>query len=383
MSDGNPLMWEESIFQQPEMFETDYLPDKLYHRESQLRGLAANIKPAERGSSPNNAYCRGPPATGKTSAVRMIFNQIQEQSSRVACVHINCQLNSTRFGVFSKIYQELTGQEPPSSGVPFQKLYDRTARVLKKEEKVLVVALDDINYLFNDREDSEVVYSLLRMHENYPGVKVGIISILSDLSVDLFARLDARAQSVFLAEEISFPEYNRSEITDILRRRMDNGFMTGAASEEILERAVDCTLESGDLRIGINTLKRAGESAEQRASRTISLEDVENAFKFSRIQQIRMALAPLTEDEKKLVRCIAGFAEKDGTTEIMAGTLYDEYRKIVNRGYTSYYEMINRLEDRGMLKTQKSGEGQRGQSRLISLTYEAGDVLSGLGLQKK
>jgi len=379
MTGKQPLMWDETIFQQPEIFELDYLPEVLHHRETQLNGIIANLRPALRGVSPNNAYCRGPPGTGKTSAVLKVFKEIEEKTSSVACVHVNCQLNSTRFGVFSKIFKALTGQEAPSSGVPFQKLYEKTAKVLTKENRVLVVALDDINYLFADREASEVVYSLLRMYENYPGTKVGIIAIISDLSVELAAKLDSRALSVFLAEEIAFNEYSAAELRDILAKRIELGFYPGVVSEEVLERVVELTARSHDLRVGINILKRAGLSAERRASHNVELEDVDYAFKYAKVLHIRQTLKSLSDDEKELLRCLAEVLEKGGCEEVMAGTLFEAYSSRVKRGYTSYYEMINRMEDRGMLTTQKSGDGQRGQSRLITLTYPAEDIILCLG----
>ena len=146
---------------------------------------------------------------------------------------------------------------------------------------MLIVALDDINYLMMSKEINEVLYSLLRMHEVVPGAKVGIISILSDLTLDMARDLDPQVQSVFLPEEILFPQYSREEIKDILRYRIRYGFFPNVVSEDVLETVTGYTAETGDLRVGINMLKRAGLNAERRASRAISPEDVEKAYEGS------------------------------------------------------------------------------------------------------
>ena len=112
-----------------------------------------------------------------------------------------------------------------------------------------------------------MLYSLLRMHEGQPGAKVGVITILSDLTLDMARDLSPQVQSVFLPEEIVFPQYSYEEIKDILKYRVRFGFMQGVISDELIEMIAKYTEDTGDLRVGINMLKRAGLNAERRASR--------------------------------------------------------------------------------------------------------------------
>jgi cell division control protein 6 len=85
-----------------------------------------------------------------------------------------------------------------------------------------MVALDDINYLFHEKEVDHVLYSLLRAHETCPGARMGVIGVMSELALNYV--LDPRVVSVFQPEEIIFPLYDRSEIRDILSRRVQMGF---------------------------------------------------------------------------------------------------------------------------------------------------------------
>ena len=65
-----------------------------------------------------------------------------------------------------------------------------------KEEIVLLVALDDANYLLYENEINKVLYTLLRSHETYEGTRIGVIVIISDMDVDLTRAVDARVASV-------------------------------------------------------------------------------------------------------------------------------------------------------------------------------------------
>lgn len=81
--------------------------------------------------------------------------------------------------------------------------------------------------------------------------------------------------SVFLPEDIPFPRYENVEILDILKDRVKYGFYPKVISDELLELVVSYVERTGDLRVGIDLLKRSGFNAERRGSRTISSEDVE------------------------------------------------------------------------------------------------------------
>ena len=48
----NLLMWDESLFQDMEVFEFDYVPGQFEFRETQERELAFQIQPALRGGRP-------------------------------------------------------------------------------------------------------------------------------------------------------------------------------------------------------------------------------------------------------------------------------------------------------------------------------------------
>ncbi|MEM2924443.1 MAG: ORC1-type DNA replication protein [Methanocellales archaeon] len=364
------LMWDETIFKNQEYFELDFLPEHILHREKQMEALKFSVKPALRGMRPLDAYLLGPPGTGKTSAVLKLFEEIRSVTQKVVPVHVNCKIDSTRYAVFSKIFHAIFGFTPPSSGVSFKKIFSNIAKQLVEKEKVLIVALDDMNYLIYEQEVNDVLYSLLRAHETQPGAKIGVLAISSDLSLNLNSVLDPRVQSIFQAEEIYFPLYTRDEVRDILAYRVKHGFYPGVVSNEVLDKVVDCVMSSADLRVGIDLFKRAGFNAERRASRTISIEDVEKAYEKSRLVHLAYTIKSLKDEEKLLLRILA-----ESRGEFRSGDLYKEFQAKTKLGYTIFYELVNKLDALRLIDVKGASKGERGQTRIITLKYEPEEVL--------
>jgi len=372
---GDPdgmLSWDESVFRDESVFEVDYVPETFKHRESQLESLKYALRPAVRGSRPLNTVIRGPPGTGKTTAVQKLFGELGVEAPNVRTVRVNCQVDSTRYAVFSRLFQSVFDYEPPSSGVSFKKLFEQVSDRLVEEDEVLIVALDDVNYLFYENEASDTMYSLLRAHETHAGARIGVVVVSSDLSLSVMDELDSRVQSVFRPEDIYFPPYDAPEIVDILRERVERGFHEGVLSAPELDRVAELTADSGDLRVGIDLLRRAGLNAEMRGSRTISEDDIEEAYERSKYVHLARSLRELTDSERALVRVVA---EHGGE---QAGDVYDAFHEETDLGYTRYSEIVKKLEQLGVLETEYADVEGRGRSRSLSLAYEPDAVLDRL-----
>jgi cell division control protein 6 len=365
------LSWDESVFRNEGVFEIDYLPETFRHRESQLESLKYALRPAVRGSRPLNAMIRGPPGTGKTTAVQKLFGELGGETS-VEVVRVNCQVNATRYAVFSQLFEGVFEYEPPASGVSFKKLFGQLTDRLVDDDTVLVVALDDINYLYYENEASDTLYSLLRAHETHPGSKIGVVVVSSDLSLDVIDDLDGRVQSVFRPEEVYFPRYGRDEITSILQERIDRGFHDDVIGAPQLDLVTEYTAESGDLRVGIDLLRRAGLHAEMRASREITEEDVEAAYEKSKHVHLSRCLDGLSESEIALLEVLI---DHDGE---QAGDVYDAFHDETDLGYTRYSELVNKLDQLGLITATYADVDGRGRSRELTLEYDGDAILDRL-----
>ncbi len=372
MADDGMLSWDESVFRDERVFEIDYVPETFYHREEQRDGLTYALRPAVRGSRPLNVMARGPPGTGKTTAILKLFDELRGQSG-VNVARVNCQVDSTRYAVFSRLFEEMFNYEPPTSGISFKKLFGQITETLVEDDEVLVVALDDVNYLFYENEASDTLYSLLRAHEAHSGAKIGVILVSSDLDLNIIEELDTRVQSVFRPEEIYFPNYDEPEIVDILQERVDRGFHEGVCGPTVLDRVAELTAESGgDLRVGIDLLRRAGLNAEMRASTQVEQEDVEAAYEKAKHVHLSRHLRGLSDSERALIRTIVAH---DGER---AGDVYEAFTEETDLGYTRYSELINKLDQQGLIDAEYTSVEGRGRSRTLSLAYDTDAVLERL-----
>ena len=77
------LMGDETLFQNINAFNPDYMPENFNFRDSQMEGMAMCIRPAIQGGRPTNSVIMGSCATGKTTplirwfAVTLIVNCTQ------------------------------------------------------------------------------------------------------------------------------------------------------------------------------------------------------------------------------------------------------------------------------------------------------------------
>ena len=360
------LMYDESLFQNINAFDPDYMPPNYNFRDTQMEAMAMSIRPAMRGGQPSSAIVLGSPATGKTTAIRKVFELVEKNTEKVVCVYINCQLHTTRFGIFSQIHKKLFGHAPPETGVPFARVYDKIMKKLQNDNKSLVIALDDVNYLFQSKNANKVFYDMLRAYEEYPGVRTSIFAILSDLEFKY--AFDKNVNTVFIPQEITFPLYTYSEIEAILNDRAKAGFFPNVLPDDILEQVAMYTEEKGDLRTGINLLKSCGNIAEADASREITQEHFDKAVDSLVSVNVSQTLESLNDSEMELLKMIVGYGETCPTKE-----LSELYKEKTGSSYASFNRLLEKLEFVRLVDTKFTGKGVRGKSREIILRFNPKD----------
>ncbi len=361
------LLHDETIFRNIDAFNPDYMPENYNFRDSQMEAMAISIRPALKNGRPINSVILGSCATGKTTALKKVFEMVEKTSDKMICCYINCQLHTTRFGIFSQIHKKIFGHQPPETGVPFSRIYQKIMKYLSSENKALLVAFDDVDYLFQNQNANKIFYDILRAYEEFPGVRNGVFAILSDFEFR-FA-LDKNVNTVFIPQEVIFQPYTRSEILSILTDRARYGFYDGVINDDILEEITDYTLDSGDLRIGIDLLRVCGNIAESDASKTITENHLKKAMKKQISINLVETLKSLNDIEKSLLNIIS-----DSENILNAGELSEIFLKKNDVSYATFNRTLEKLEFLRLIDTKFTGKGVRGNSRQIILRFDPEDV---------
>lgn len=365
MKPSELLMDDETLFRNEEVFTPSYVPEDYMHRDDQLKEISLSIKPGLRGANPVNTLIYGPPGTGKTTAVKYIFSEVNKASSKIVTVYINCDDHNTRFGVFSRIHEVVYGHSPPDTGKPLNSVKEKVFKKLQKDGKALVVALDEVDRFFLNNTIDELLLDLLKAHTTYGYDKIGVIGIMPQDKP--LAQLDPKSASVFNPVKVYFPPYSLKEVAGILKQRVDYGLYDGVLPDDLFDYIVEKTTDAGDLRVGIDLVRRSALHAEKDAARKIRREHVELAYeRESRTTNLQKLIGSLDENEKTLLAIIAA---SDGEK---SGAIYDKLKEKTGAGVKKYNQLTAKLEHVGL--TESVPLPGRGQSREIRLKFNAQDV---------
>ncbi len=338
---------DETLFRDESVFEPSYLPEDFLFRESQMRELAHCVKPALRGSKPAHAFIFGRPATGKTTATKLVFTELEKETNKVLTVHTNCQIYNSQYRILGEVHKRLFGFVPPDTGLPVAALYDKVFSRLEKEKKCMIIALDDINF-YDMKHANAVIYDFTRVHEIYPKIKIGIwcISVKNEMH-----RLNDKVRSTFVANTIEFAPYRKEEVKEILKARAIAGLAPHAISDAVLEKIAGA---AADVRHGIELVRKAAVLAENELSTKITEKHADAA-----IGSFVLPLHSPIDDEKIILDLL-----KKRIRE--SGELYEEYRKITDASYATFYRILQKLKQKNLVDIENI-EKEKGRTSRITL----------------
>ena len=115
-------------------------------------------------------------------------------------------------------------------------------------------------------------------------------------------------------------------------------------------------LKSGDLRVGIDLLKRAALNAERAARRSIEREDICGAYAVSKYLHLEYTLKTLKDEERRILKELAT-ASATGA-EMNAGEVYKSIKNEAPVGYTRFYEIVKKMDAMRLVNLQYPG-GER------------------------
>ncbi|MDI9614478.1 ORC1-type DNA replication protein Cdc6-1 [Methanothermobacter sp.] len=362
---------KESVFKDKKYLDHRFLPDRLPHREEQIRSIAKYWVEALNGVTPPDITIYGKTGTGKTAVAKFAMKQLKEASRdcdvNIRTEYIRCTDYTTEYQVIARLCQQL-GRDVPYRGWTKAEIVNTFRNMFKKnafgQDMILLVVLDEIDILLRNDGDG-LLYTLTRTDN------VSILSISNYVEFKKFIK--PRVRSSLRDREIVFPPYGAQQLVDILEERSKLSFKEGALDDDVIPLcAALAAKEEGDARYALDLLRTAGEIADERDSDMVKGDFVREAKDYIEHNKITDIILTLPSQQQRVLEAILYLTKRK--EEITSGRLYEVYKEISKGDSVSYrriFDFINELEMLGLISTNTVSRGRgKGRTNIIDLQCE-------------
>ncbi len=380
MQSLNDLLVESKIFADREVLSPHYMPKKLLFREKEINNIEKALAPSLKGERGRNLFIYGKTGTGKTSCTKYVIDEVKNiPNTKARISYVNCRIYNTRYRVLNKIVSDHLPTYA-KRGYGAVDLYEKLTSWIEEDSKILVIALDEVDVV---KDLDDLVYTLTRINSDIKAGGVTIMGVSNKISFKEI--LDPRSLSTLYETELVFPPYYATELYAIIKDRVQHGFKADIVSEDVLHLiAATSAKEGGDARLSLKILSRAGELAEERASKEVTIKDAEEAVKIAENEIVYDLIVTLPEHHKLVLYSIALLTQSGGSykkltdgvdTYLFSGEVYNRYKSITESLHKEakserwYRKYLSELEMQGLILAFESGKGIRGHTKLIKLMY--------------
>jgi cell division control protein 6 len=364
-----------NLFKDREVLRHDYIPDKLPHREDQIRLLGERVAPVLKDARCSNIFIYGKTGTGKTAVTKYVLSHLEAKAkqygAQVKFCYINCRMTGSEYRVFASLSQSV-GMSIPFTGLSVGEVFDRFRAGLDASRILFIIVLDEVDALIKDQGDA-FMYELTRINETLSKSKVSIIGISNDLRLKEF--LDPRVFSSLSEEELVFRPYDAGELRNILLERSKLSFQEGVLTDSALSIcSALAAAEHGDARRALDLLRVAGEVAERQGSKNITEEHVRQAEKHIEHNRVVEALRNLTLHSKLVLLSVYHLNKSSATT----GEIYDVYNELCGEFGAGLLtqrrlgSLVNELDSMGLVNAKVVSMGRYGRTKKIRLEISRG-----------
>jgi cell division control protein 6 len=363
---------KSKIFKDRDKLSPDYVPLSLPFREKEIMKIATILAQALKGYKPNNIFMYGLTGTGKTAVLKLVTKRLDEKARElqvpVKTVYINCRQRDTNYRVLADILEAL-GERVPFTGLSIAELYRRMVKKIESMKSILVVALDEIDFIVKKHGD-DLLYKLTRINSELQKASVSIIGITND--INFIDSLDPRIRSSLGEEEIIFPPYNAIQLKSILEERAKEAFYEGVLDQEVIPIcAAIAAREHGDARKALDLLRVSGEIAEREGSSRVTIKHVQEARNELERDKVEELVSTLPLHAKIILASILSLTtQKDTAT---TGEIYSTYASKANKlGIEAVTprratDIISELDMLGLISARVVSRGRYGKTKVVKI----------------
>ncbi len=271
-----------TVFKSRARLSSKYVPERLPHRDLQLRQLRELFSDIYDGAPFFKVVqLIGSMGAGKTSTALVFSRRLKLEVRGAEPLYVNLRMlnEPSPFLVYAALMSELGGR--PSRSLSAGELLLRLVGLIKRGGRIYVIIVDEADELVGSRSlrGGNVVYSLSRLPELGVSNVSGVVFI--SRRDDWAASLSSEVRSSMGSLIVRFPRYSRSQIRDILWYRVSEAFREGAIGEEVVDYVADVAVNylEADLRKALDLLLYAGMVADLEGARRVTLDHVVKALK--------------------------------------------------------------------------------------------------------
>jgi len=369
----------QSVFKDESKLDINYVPQKLPHRETELRLLMEFFSFVTRFPErmAQRVILTGDVGTGKTVLAQHFGENMTSEANRRAVkfryIHVNCR--EFRGTLLQIIHRALTAFRPtyPSRGYSEQEVLATLLQVLDEEQVSVILTLDEFDSLI-EHEGSDAVYKLTRLQEMRQGKpqRLSFIFIMRDLKA--IEQLDESSKSTLQRSVIRLERYGKEQLIDILRERVTMAFELGAIEEDVVALIAELAFkETGNARFGIELLWRAGKYADANDAEGVEAECVRKAVSSIIPSMRRSDLASLGMHEKLFLLAVARFFKENGQAYALLTEVEKVYEVICEEfdqkpnSHTQIWNYAQYFSSMGIIKIEVASTTGRGRSTQVSL----------------
>lgn len=369
-------MWDtigKSVFKDQRTLSFDYVPQKLVHREAQMKKLVMLYRPVVESNLSQNAVLTGSVGTGKTATAKRFCTDLKDfaekQQKAVDWVLVNCRQRNSES---SAVLHVVNHFQPnfPDRGFSITEMLRILRKDLEKRKVHLVIVLDEADVLLK-KAGPDIIYKLTRFGEEKVDGRE-LVSLMLISQKNIFELLDASSTSTFKRTNVvEFGKYSSDELRDIVKTRAELAFHDGAIDDDAINLIAEVSSEWGDARFAIEILEKAGMLADEESAGRISVEHVRGAKAEAYSSITESKLAGLDRHQKLSLLGIARTSR--GKAYVTTGEAESAYKVACEeysekpRAHTAFWGLLKDLDMLGVVSAKKSGPGISGKTTVITL----------------